>query len=91
MLKATQSNVHIDLQFKTLVHLLMLETAFRRRDSDAAHLIDTARNRNVEPDKHNIHPTYIQTMITDTRYNEEDIVSVIDYLKEQGLTNWFQC
>jgi 4-hydroxy 2-oxovalerate aldolase len=34
--------------------------------------------------KHNIHPTYIQKMITDTRYNEEDIVSVIDYLKEQG-------
>jgi 4-hydroxy 2-oxovalerate aldolase len=34
--------------------------------------------------KHNIHPTYIQKMITDTRYNEEDIVSVINYLKEQG-------
>ena len=34
--------------------------------------------------KHNIHPTYIQKMITDKRYNEEDIVSVIDYLKEQG-------
>ena len=33
--------------------------------------------------KHNIHPTYIQKMITDTRYNEEDIMSVIDYLKEQ--------
>jgi len=33
--------------------------------------------------KYNIHPTYIQTMITDTRYNEEDILSVIDYLKEQ--------
>jgi len=33
--------------------------------------------------KYNIHPTYIQKMITDTRYNEEDIVSVIDYLKEQ--------
>ena len=34
--------------------------------------------------KHKIHPTYIQEMISDTRYNEEDIVSVIDYLKEQG-------
>jgi 4-hydroxy 2-oxovalerate aldolase len=34
--------------------------------------------------KYNIHPTYIQKMITDKRYNEEDIVSVIDYLKEQG-------
>jgi 4-hydroxy 2-oxovalerate aldolase len=33
--------------------------------------------------KYNIHPTYIQKMITDTRYNEEDIVSVINYLKEQ--------
>ena len=34
--------------------------------------------------KYGIHPTYIQEMITDTRYNEEDIVSVIDYLKIQG-------
>jgi 4-hydroxy 2-oxovalerate aldolase len=34
--------------------------------------------------KYNIHPTYIQKMITDSRYNEEDIVSVIDYLKERG-------
>ena len=34
--------------------------------------------------KYSIHPTYIQKMITDTRYNEEDIVSVIHYLKEQG-------
>jgi 4-hydroxy 2-oxovalerate aldolase len=34
--------------------------------------------------KYSIHPTYIQEMITDTRYNEEDIVTVIDYLKEQG-------
>ena len=34
--------------------------------------------------KHNIHPTYIQKMITDTRYNEEDIMSVIDYLQKQG-------
>jgi 4-hydroxy 2-oxovalerate aldolase len=34
--------------------------------------------------KYNIHPTYIQKMITDTRYNEEDIMSVIDYLKEQS-------
>ncbi len=34
--------------------------------------------------KYNIHPTYIQKMIIDTRYNEEDIVSVIDHLKERG-------
>ena len=34
--------------------------------------------------KYSVHPTYIQKMITDTRYNEEDIISVIDYLKEQG-------
>jgi len=34
--------------------------------------------------KYNIHPTYIQKMIDDTRYNEEDIMSVINYLKEQG-------
>jgi 4-hydroxy 2-oxovalerate aldolase len=34
--------------------------------------------------KYKIHPTYIQKMIVDTRYNEEDIESVIDYLKEQG-------
>ena len=34
--------------------------------------------------KHNIHPTYIQKMISDTRYDEEDIISVINYLKEQG-------
>ncbi len=34
--------------------------------------------------KYSVHPTYIQKMITDTRYNEEDIVSVIHYLKEQG-------
>jgi len=34
--------------------------------------------------KYSVHPTYIQKMITDTRYNEEDIVLVIHYLKEQG-------
>lgn len=34
--------------------------------------------------KYNIHPTYIQKMIDDTRYNEEDIMSVINYLREQG-------
>jgi 4-hydroxy 2-oxovalerate aldolase len=34
--------------------------------------------------KYSVHPTYIQKMISDTRYNEEDIISVIHYLKEQG-------
>ena len=38
--------------------------------------------------KYNIHPTYVQKMITDTRYSEEDIVSVIGYLKEQGSSNF---
>lgn len=31
-----------------------------------------------------IHPTYVQEMIQDNRYNEEDILSVIDYLKIKG-------
>lgn len=34
--------------------------------------------------KYNIHPTYIQEMIADLRYSEEDILAVIDYLKEHG-------
>jgi 4-hydroxy 2-oxovalerate aldolase len=38
--------------------------------------------------KFNIHPTYIQEMITDSRYNEEDIISVIHYLKEQDGTKF---
>lgn len=31
-----------------------------------------------------IHPSYIQEMIQDSRYSEEDILSVIDYLKVEG-------
>jgi len=38
--------------------------------------------------KHSIHPTYVQKMLTDTRYNEEDILSVIDYLKREGGTKF---
>lgn len=34
--------------------------------------------------KHNIHPTYIQKMLQDSRYNDEDIISVINYLKSSG-------
>lgn len=30
---------------------------------------------------YNIHPSYIQEMITDSRYSENDILAVIDYLK----------
>lgn len=30
--------------------------------------------------KHGIHPSYIQYMLQDKRYNEEDILAVIDYL-----------
>jgi 4-hydroxy 2-oxovalerate aldolase len=34
--------------------------------------------------KFGIHPTYIQEMISDSRYMEEDILAVIDYLKSEG-------
>ena len=34
--------------------------------------------------KYGIHPTYIQEMLTDARYMEEDILAVIDYLKSVG-------
>ncbi|MCM3724904.1 4-hydroxy 2-oxovalerate aldolase [Neobacillus bataviensis] len=34
--------------------------------------------------KYGIHPTYIQEMLSDSRYIEEDILAVIDYLKSEG-------
>jgi 4-hydroxy 2-oxovalerate aldolase len=34
--------------------------------------------------KYGIHPTYIQEMLGDTRYNEEDILAVIDQLRADG-------
>jgi 4-hydroxy 2-oxovalerate aldolase len=34
--------------------------------------------------KYGIHPTYIQEMLGDARYNEEDIFAVIDHLRAQG-------
>ncbi|AMQ07884.1 aldolase catalytic domain-containing protein [Sporosarcina psychrophila] len=34
--------------------------------------------------KFGIHPTYIQEMINDSRYDEKDILSVIDHLKLEG-------
>ena len=34
--------------------------------------------------KYSIHPTYVQEMLVDTRYQEEDIISVIDNLKNSN-------
>ena len=34
--------------------------------------------------KYGIHPTYIQSMMSDTRYDEEDLLAVIDYLRNEG-------
>ncbi len=34
--------------------------------------------------KYSIHPSYIQTMLVDNRYSEEDILSVIEHLKTEG-------
>lgn len=34
--------------------------------------------------KYGIHPTYIQEMLTDARYDAEDILAVIDHLREIG-------
>lgn len=34
--------------------------------------------------KYKIHPTYIQKMLGDSRYDEEDILSVIEYLRMEG-------
>ncbi|MCP4567004.1 MAG: aldolase, partial [FCB group bacterium] len=34
--------------------------------------------------KYGIHPTYIQEMLGDTRYDEEDILSVMDHLRQTG-------
>lgn len=34
--------------------------------------------------KHGIHPTYIQEMLNDSRYDEEDVLAVIDHLRQEG-------
>ncbi|QOR65476.1 aldolase [Cytobacillus suaedae] len=34
--------------------------------------------------KYGIHPTYIQEMLSDSRYVEEDILAVIEFLKSEG-------
>tara|TARA_R110002094_G_scaffold170403_1_gene152622 strand:- start:1526 stop:3139 length:1614 start_codon:yes stop_codon:yes gene_type:complete len=34
--------------------------------------------------KHGIHPTYIQEMLSDSRYDEEDVLAVIEHLRVEG-------
>ncbi|EEZ3328949.1 aldolase, partial [Escherichia coli] len=34
--------------------------------------------------KHGIHPTYVQEMLADSRYNEEDILAVLEHLRVEG-------
>ena len=34
--------------------------------------------------KYGIHPTYIQAMLNDSRYNEEDLLAVIEHLRVEG-------
>jgi 4-hydroxy 2-oxovalerate aldolase len=34
--------------------------------------------------KHGIHPTYIQSMLRDTRFNDSDVLAVIEHLKTSG-------
>lgn len=34
--------------------------------------------------KYGIHPTYVQEMLADSRYSEEDVISAIDYLRQHG-------
>ena len=31
-----------------------------------------------------VHPTYVQEMMADSRYNEEDIIAVIEHLGKEG-------
>ena len=34
--------------------------------------------------KYGIHPTYIQEMLSDSRYDEEDLLAVIEHLRQEG-------
>lgn len=34
--------------------------------------------------KHGIHPSYVQEMLADSRYGEEDMLAVVDHLRDQG-------
>ena len=38
--------------------------------------------------KHGIHPTYIQKMLSDSRYSEEDVLAVIEHLRVEGGKNF---
>ena len=38
--------------------------------------------------KYKIHPTYIQTMLSDTRYKEDDYISAIKYLKNNDTKSY---
>lgn len=38
--------------------------------------------------KYGIHPTYIQKMLSDLRFDEEDILAVIEYLRREGGKNF---
>ena len=38
--------------------------------------------------KYNIHPLYIQQMVADSRFLEEDILTVIDYLRKKEVRNF---
>jgi len=38
--------------------------------------------------KHGIHPTYIQEMLGDARYDDEDVLAAIDHLRENGAKHF---
>lgn len=38
--------------------------------------------------KYGIHPTYIQEMLSDSRYDEEDVLAVIEHLRVEGGTRF---
>lgn len=38
--------------------------------------------------KYGIHPTYIQQMLSDSRFSEEDILAVIEHLRREGGKNY---
>lgn len=38
--------------------------------------------------KHGIHPSYVQKMLADSRYDSEDIISVIEHLKVEGARHY---
>lgn len=40
--------------------------------------------------KFGIHPTYIQTMLCDSRYGAEDILATIEYLRDKGASRYSQ-